>query len=145
MSKVHVGIIGTSQFAALLHCAPLKSHPDAEIVAMCGRNRQRAEELAHQYQIAQVFTEYQDLIRNGKVDAVVIATPDLLHYPMTMTALQLGKHVLCEKPLAMTAAQARETYETAELKGLTHATMFTWRWLPTIQYMVELLGQGYVG
>lgn len=145
MSKVRVGMIGTSQFAEMLHYAPLKSHPEAEIVAICGRNQSRAEELANKYQISEVFTDYQALIREGNVDAVVIATPDKLHYPMTMAALQAKKHVMCEKPLAMNAVQAREMFETAEQKGLIHATMFTWRWLPTVQYMAELIGQGYVG
>jgi predicted dehydrogenase len=144
-NKVRVGIVGTSQFAEKMHYAPLASHPAAEIAALCGRSRERAEELAARFQVPQVFTSWQEMIERAGVDAVVVVTPDDLHYPITMAALRAGKHVFCEKTLAMNAAQAREMYETAEAQGLVHMTLFTWRWQPAVLYMLDLMQQGYLG
>jgi predicted dehydrogenase len=144
-SKVRVGVIGTSWFADLFHLPQLSSHPDAVVAAICGRNRERAEEMAAKYGIPQVFTDYRDLIWHGEVDAVVVVTPDNLHYPMTMEALRAGKHVFCEKPLATNSQQAQEMYETAEQAGVVHMTVFTYRWAPEMQYMAELVAQGRIG
>src|SRR4029450_13419095 len=121
-----------------------KSHPRAELYSICGRNRARAEELASKYAIPHVFTDYHELIRYGNLQALVIATPDDLHYPITMRALDAGLHVLCEKPLALTAAQAREMYRVAEAKGVKHMAFFTYRWLPHYRHAHRLLEAGYV-
>lgn len=144
-SKVRVGVIGTSAFAEGSHIRPLASHPQAEIAALCGRSAARAGELAQRYAIPQVFSDYRELIAAGGLDAVVIVTPDDLHHPMTMAALAAGKHVLCEKALAMNQAQAREMYETAERLGRVHMTNFPFRFHPAFQRMVDLARQGYAG
>lgn len=143
-SKVRVGVIGTSPFAESMHLGPLASHPQAEIAAICGRNRARAEEVARRFSIPNVFTDAHDLIRSA-VDAVVIVTPDDLHYPLAMAALRENRHVFCEKALAMNQAQAREMYETAEQKRRVHMTLFTFRAHPAVQHMRALVGQGYAG
>lgn len=144
-TKIKVGIIGTSGFAEGSHIRPLAAHPEAQIAAVCGRNPARAAELAHRYSIPQVFTEYRELIQSGGVDAVVIVTPDDLHYPMTMAALAAGKHVLCEKALAMNQAQAREMYETAERLGRVHMTNFPFRAHPAFRRLADLAHRGYTG
>jgi predicted dehydrogenase len=126
-TQVRVGFIGTSRYADLSHLATFKSHTQAQLAAICGRNRERAEEMATKYDIPQVFTDYQEMIERGGLDAIVVATPDYLHYPMTMAALAAGMHVLCEKPLAMTAQQAKEVADKAEAMGVKHMTFFTFR------------------
>jgi len=143
--KVRVGVVGTSGYADWMHLSNLKSHQQAEITAICGRNRDRAQEMADKYDVPRVFTDYLDMIRHGDLQALVVATPDDLHYPITMAALDAGLHVLCEKPLALSAAQAREMYEKAEAMGVKHMTFFTYRWLPGFQYARELIEQGYLG
>ena len=85
------------------------------------------------------------MIEKGDLHAIEIITPDDLHYPMTMDALDAGLHVLCEKPLALNAAQAKEMYEKAEAAGVVHMTFFTYRWLPHYRYLKELVDEGYVG
>jgi len=104
---VRVGVVGTSWWADLMHLPGLSRHPRAELLALCGRSRDRAEALAEKYGVPQVFTDYRDLITHGNLQALVIATPDDLHYPIAMAALDAGLHVLCEKPLALTAGEAR--------------------------------------
>jgi predicted dehydrogenase len=101
--------------------------------------------LAKKYTIPHVFTDYRAMIASGLLDALVVVTPDAMHYPVTMAALDAGLHVLCEKALAMNAAQAKEMYEKAEATGLKHMVMFTWHWAPHFEYIQQLIEQGFVG
>jgi len=143
--KVRVGVIGTSWWADLMHLPSLKSHSGAQIAAICGRNRERAGEMAGKYDIPRVFVDYREMIFHADLDAVVIATPPDLHYPMVMAALDAGLHVMCEKPLALNAHQARQMYEMAEAAGVVHMIHFTWRWVPYFQYMKTLIDGGAIG
>jgi predicted dehydrogenase len=143
--QVRVGVVGTSWFADGFHLPNLASHPRAELAAICGRTREPAEELATKYKIPHVFTDYRTMIASGLLDALVVVTPDVLHYPITMAALDAGLHVLCEKALAMNAVHAREMYERAEALGRKHMVMFTWHWVPPYRYLQHLIEQGFVG
>jgi UDP-N-acetylglucosamine 3-dehydrogenase len=107
MDRVRIGVVGTSWWADEMHLPNLSSHPGARVVGICGRNGERAEAIARKYAIPAVYTDYQEMIAAGGMDALVVATPDDLHYPITMAALDAGMHVLCEKPLALRAEQAR--------------------------------------
>jgi len=142
---VRVGVVGTSWWTDGMHLPSLKSHPRAEVVAICGRDRNRAEEMAKKYDIPRVFTNYQEMIEQGNLQALVVSTPDDTHYPITMNALEAGLHILCEKPLALKAKQAREMYEKAEAVGVKHMVFFTYRWLPPERYIRALIDQGYLG
>ncbi len=106
-SRVRVGIIGTTRYAEGAHLRSLLSHPRADVISICGRDRDRAADVAGRHSIPMVFTDYQEMFVAAQLDAVVIVAPDEQHYPMTMDALDAGLHVLCEKPLATTAATAR--------------------------------------
>ncbi len=143
--RVRVGVVGTSRFAEMLHLTPLQSHPGAEMVALCGRNREHGQEVATKYGIPRVFTDWRELIERGNLQALVVATPDDLHYPITMAALDAGLHVLCEKPLALTASDAEAMYRKAEAQGVKHMTFFTYRWTSHYQYLQRLLADGYLG
>lgn len=143
--QVRVGVIGTSWWADMMYLPCLKSHPAVEIAAICGRNQDRLEEMAQKYSISRSFTDYQEMIEKNNLDAVIVATPDHLHYPITMKALEAGLHVLCEKPLALTLEHAREMYDKAEETGVKHMTLFTWRWMPPFQYAHQLIKEGYLG
>lgn len=144
--RVRVGVIGTSGFADYMHLTDLKSHPRAQLTAICGRsNSERAAELAATHGIPNVFTDYHEMIEKAPLDAIVVAAPDDLHYPIVMEALDAGLHVLCEKPLASNAAQARAMYEKAEAAGVRHMVFFTWPWLKHYQQLNQLLAEGCVG
>ncbi|MBT4498839.1 MAG: Gfo/Idh/MocA family oxidoreductase [Gemmatimonadetes bacterium] len=142
---VRVGVIGTSWWADMMHLPSLASHPGAELVAICGRNRERAEEMADKYEITEVFADYQEMIEKGNLQAVVVSAPDDLHYPMTMAALDAGLHVMCEKPLALNVHQAREMTEKAEAAGVKHMVLFTWRWVPYMRYLLKLIEEDQIG
>lgn len=146
MSKqVRVGIVGTSWWADLMFLPSLKSHPQTQLVAICGRNADRANEMAKKYEIPNVFTDYHTMLEQGNLDALVVATPDDLHYPITMAGLEAGLHVLCEKPLARNDKEAEAMAEKAELAGVKHMVLFTYRWLPHVQYLRQLIADGYLG
>ncbi len=143
--KIRVGVIGTSWFTDTFHLPALISHAQARVVAICGRGRARAEEVARKYNIPQVFGDYQEMIERGGVDAVVVAAPDDQHYAMAMAALDAGKHLLCEKPTALHADQAREMHEKAQSAGVIHLVMFTFRWAPEYQHLRALVEAGFLG
>jgi len=144
-NPIHIGVIGTSWWADLGHLPFLTSDERSKVVAICGRNRERAQAMASKYQIPKFFTDYRALLADGALDAVVILTPDDEHFAMTMAALDAGLHVLCEKPLARNAAHAKQLYDRAKAQGVRHMTYFTYRWLPHYRYLRDLLAQGTVG
>jgi predicted dehydrogenase len=143
--QLRIGVIGTSIYTSNIHLAALSDHQDVVLAAICGRNRSRAQDVADKFQIPEVFTDYQDMIKRGKLDAVIVAAPDDLHYPMTMAALQVGLHVLCEKPMALTANEAGEMLNAAERAKVKHMIEFSWRWMPHYQYLHKLVSDGFVG
>ena len=143
--RVRVGVVGTSWFAETLHLASLASHPQAELTAICGRDRERADDVAARHDIPHVYTDYRQMISSGLLDALVIVTPDALHFPITMAALEAGLHVMCEKALALRADQARQMHDAAEASGLVTMVGYTWRWVPPFNYVHHLITQGYIG
>ena len=143
--SVKVGVVGTSFYADFAHLTSFANHKQAELVAVCGRNRERAKEAAHKHNIPQVFTDYLGLITNGGVEAVVIATPDDWHHPITMAALEAGLHVLCEKPLALNLAHAQEMFNKAIEADIVHMVCLTARWFPMYLYAKQLIEDGYIG
>jgi predicted dehydrogenase len=142
---VRVGVVGTSWWAELMYLPVLKRHPRAELVAVCGRRREHVDQIARKYGIPNAFTNYHDMIEQAGLHALVISTPDDLHYPITLEALDAGLHVLCEKPLALDVAQASAMYKKAEVAGVTHMVLFTYRWLPLYRRVRQLIDEGYLG
>ena len=144
-NAVSVGIVGTSWWADAMHLPALASHPAANTVAICGRNRDNAQHLAETWRIPQVYTDYSEMIECADLDAIVISTPNSTHYPIAMKALDANLHVLCEKPIALTYAQAREMAETAQARGLKTLAPFTYSFMPSARYLKELIDAGYLG
>jgi predicted dehydrogenase len=142
MKSVKVGVIGTNRQSHLL---AIKSHERADLVAICGRNQARTAERAQTYGIRETYADYRRLIAESDLDAVVVATPDDLHYPMVMAALEKRLHVLCEKPLALNAAQAAEMLEKAKAAEVRHMVFYTWRWFPHTRHFRRLIADGAVG
>jgi predicted dehydrogenase len=143
--RVRIGVIGTSWWADYFHFPALISHPKAAVVAVCGRNQARAREVADKHGVEHVYSDYQRMITDAGLDAVVVVAPDDLHFPMCMAALNAGLHVLCEKPLAYSVAEAHSLLQSAEAAGVVHQMMFTSRGVPHYRNIKSLLDAGYVG
>ncbi len=142
---VRVGIIGTSWWADSMYLPALKKHPQAQVVAVCGRDYTRLQEFAQRWDIPVTYTDFRPMLTSGDLDAVIIASGNDSHYPMAMLALEAELHVLCEMPMAQTAAQAREMANMARRMGARTMVPFTHRYMPAVRYVKQLIDEGYVG
>lgn len=126
---LRLGVIGAGSVAQVSHLPVLKKRRDLEVVAVCDDDGERARLVAQHFGIPRVTSDYESLLRGDEVDAVIIATPNHLHAPMTLAALGYGKHVLCEKPPARNAAEAEQMAEAAKRAGtvLFYAMNFRFR------------------
>jgi predicted dehydrogenase len=100
---------------------------------------------ARRLAIATAYTDFGEMLAREQLDVVAVATPNDLHHPMTIAALRAGAHVLCDKPLALDARQAREMLEEAETRRRRTIVPFWWRFLPTITRAHELISDGSFG
>lgn len=143
--KIRCGVIGAGGFAETCHIPGLQSHPQAEVIALCGRNEENARAMADRNGIPDVHTDYHDLIERADLDAVAIVTPNVSHHPIALAALEAGKHVFCEKPLAMNVREAREMEQTALQTGRVAQVAFTFRFLHGVQALREAVRAGRIG
>jgi predicted dehydrogenase len=140
-----VGVIGTSWWADLEHLPGMRSRPDVELSALCGRDRSRLEAMAAKHGVPATFTDWREMIARGGLEVLVVATPNALHREQALAAIAAGLHVVCEKPLAMNAGQAREMAARAEAAGLKTLTFFTHRAVAAAAHLKRLLGEGAIG
>lgn len=143
--KLRFGVIGAGAFAEACHVPGLLSHPQAEVVAICGRRRERAQALADRFSIPFVTTEPAELCARGDLDGVSICTPNVAHREHALLAFRHGKHVFCEKPLGTSVAEAAEITRAAEASGRIHQMAFTYRYLFGVAELRRLVAAGEVG
>lgn len=116
-----------------------------QLVAICGRNEERVRAAAERYGFAGYETSWETLVARDDVDLVAICSPGDTHYPIALAAAAHGKHVLCEKPLANSLAQAREMYRAVEQAGVKHMVSWNLRRTPAIAHMRDLVRRGEIG
>jgi 1,5-anhydro-D-fructose reductase (1,5-anhydro-D-mannitol-forming) len=122
------GIIGTGGFAGSATAPAIKAlGPDGSLVAAVSRDRGRADAFAAQHGARRAYTDYADLLRDRDVDIVYISTPNAQHAEQALAAARARKHVLCEKPLALTVGDARRMVDAFEAAGLKLGTHFQTR------------------
>ncbi len=141
--KLRLGVIGVG-FGATVQIPGFLSE-GWEVVAVCSRTPERVNKTAAAFNIPHAYTDYRELVQRDDLDAVSIVTPNFLHHPMTIAALKAGKHVLCDKPMAMDKQQAREMLDIALETGLTAMIAHEFRFSPQRAYLKELLDDGYIG
>jgi D-xylose 1-dehydrogenase (NADP+, D-xylono-1,5-lactone-forming) len=117
----------------------------ASVVAIAARDRDRAQAQADAFAIGTVHGSYEELLADPAVDAVYIPLPNALHVEWSVRALEAGKHVLCEKPLARSEAQARRAFAAARSADRLLMEAFMWRHTPQTRKLQELLGHSAVG
>jgi predicted dehydrogenase len=144
--KLRVGILG-SGFGANVHIPAYQTKQDVEVVALgvTQAGFERGKEIADRFGIPWVFTDYDELVTSPEVDLVSIAVPPFLHYPLTSKALKAGKHILCEKPMALNVTEAREMLRLAQETKKICMIDFEFRFLPSRQEMKKLVEDGYLG
>src|SRR5262245_62910881 len=117
MSKVRVGLIG-SGFITDLHAAAFQLVPDAEVAAVASKTPGKAKRFAHERGIPRAFESYRDLLAVKDIDVITVAVPNDLHAEFTIAAAQTGKHVICEKPLCRTLAEADRMIDACKEAGV---------------------------
>jgi predicted dehydrogenase len=141
--KLRFGLIGCGGIGAI-RASALRRTPAADLVMVADADAARARAVAQQSG-CEFTEEWRTLLERADIDAVVISTPPQLHTDMCIAALQAGKHVLCEKPLARNAMECQAILETAATVERVVATGFNYRFYPSMQKARELLDSGVIG
>lgn len=144
MEKLRVAVIGTG-FVGRVHVENIRRQNDAEVVAIADQTAELAASFGEALGVARTVGDYRELLDDRAIDAVHICTPNHTHYPIARDALAAGKHVICEKPLAMTVAEAASLVELAQSRDVVHATSYNLRFYPNVAQMRRLIATGDVG
>ncbi len=136
-------IVGTG-FIGPAHLEALRRIPNVEVTALVEVNQQLAEEKAKILGIPNAYT-FEEMLKQSAIDVVHICTPNFLHFSQAKAALQAGKHVICEKPLAVKIEEAEELVDLAAKKGLVNAVHFNLRYYPMVRQMKTMREKGELG
>jgi predicted dehydrogenase len=143
-SKFGVGVVGTG-FGRKAVMPAIVEASGFELVSVCSSRRENAEAAAEQFGAAQATAQFQELLDNDDVDVVVVATPPRWHKSMSIDALNAGKHVICEKPMALSVDEATEMLAVANEHGLTHVIDHELRYSPSNRQFRKMVTDGYIG
>lgn len=141
---VRLGIIGAGSISRA-HLGAIREGAGAKVVAVCDIIAERAQKRAAEYSIPAVFTDHRRMLDEVEMDAVVVAVPNNLHHTITIDALHAGKHVLCEKPMAITSAFAREMVEASHQARRVLAIGVANRQRSEIQLLRQMVERGQLG
>jgi predicted dehydrogenase len=142
--RIRVGIIGVG-WGALVQAPAFQVVPEYELVAICSRTPDRAARAADRLGVAETSTDWHEFVRRDDLDLISVCTPTVLHHEQTLAALAAGKHVLCEKPMALNQEQAEEMLRAAEESGRAHAVCFEGRWSQARLPVWDMVRDGHLG
>lgn len=147
MEKIKVGIIGCGGIANGKHLRAIQNVKEIEPVAFCDIIEERAIETAKKYgnENAKIYTDYKELLKDESIVAVHVCTPNRSHSFITIDALEAGKHVLCEKPMAKTYAEAKAMYEASVRTGKKLSIGYQSRWRDDALYLKQCCENGDLG
>jgi predicted dehydrogenase len=145
LSVLRVAVLGAGRWAAGAHLPGWHRDRRCRLVAICDVERDRAEACAREFDIPAVSTDWQAVVARPDVDVVDVVTPSHTHHQLAVAALEAGKHVLCEKPVAYDFRDTIRAAELARRKGLKTKLGFTFRHSPGVQYARSLIDEGFVG
>jgi predicted dehydrogenase len=151
MKEINVGIVGTKFMGrahsnAFMDVAHFFDVPYTPVLrAACGRDAAHLTQFAAQFGWQTIETDWQRLVRRDDIDLIDICTSNATHMPIAVAAAKQGKHIFCEKPLAMNAAEARQMLDAAEEAGVTHMVAFNYRRVPALALAKQLIDEGKIG
>jgi predicted dehydrogenase len=145
MTTLNFAIVGCGGITLQNHLPGLATCRDTKVVALCDADAATLQRADQQTGVSVTSTNYQEIVKRDDVHAVIIATPNFMHAPIARAAIAAGKHVLCEKPLAMNYAKAKALADAAEKAGVRHMTAFTYRFVPAMRYLSHLVKRGDLG
>ena len=143
--RLGVGVIGAHAWAEKAHLPGYAAYERAELMAICDTVPERAEALAKQFGIPKIYTDAHELINDPQVQMVDVCTPTDTHLPLSLAAINAGKHVISEKPLAHDAGDAFAAAALAKEKGVRTKLGFTFRYSPAIRQIKSWVDDGTLG
>jgi D-xylose 1-dehydrogenase (NADP+, D-xylono-1,5-lactone-forming) len=144
MEPVRWGILSTARINAMV-IPGLHESPETELLAVSSRSQPQAEEYAREWEIPRAHGSYEALLSDPDVEVVYISLPNGMHVEWSIRALEAGKHVLCEKPLARLPEDVERAFDVAERTGLLLMEAFMWRHHPQTKRLLELVRGGAIG
>jgi len=143
MDKLLVGVIGLGM--GRHHIASYQNHPSAQVVAVADTDAARLQEIGDKYNIPNRYASAEEMLRVEKFDVVSIATPNKFHHSLTLAAYEAGCHVLCEKPMAMSASEGREMLAAAQKAGKRLMINFSYRFTEQSMALKQQVEMGVIG
>ncbi len=143
--KLGIALLGTGRIAASAFIPAMQAVDDACLVAVLSRDQTRGDAFARQHDIPAAYDNLEALLQNPQVEAVIVATPDAMHEAQVVAAVQAGKHVLCEKPMATTVAGCARMAEAVRASGMTFAMGYNNRFNTGLQRIKAMLDAGEIG
>jgi len=146
MNKVRWGVLSTAKIATQKVIPAMQLGEYCQMTAIASRKLEKAQAAARQLGIPQAYGSYEELLADPEVDAIYNPLPNHLHVPWSIRALNAGKHVLCEKPIGLTAAEAQELLDAAQKQPqLKVMEAFMYRHHPQWQQARQLVAEGKIG
>ena len=145
MEKIKWGILGTANIARYATIPGMKKAEHCELYAIAGRSLEKAQAFKNEYGFEKAYGSYDGLIADSAVQAVYIPLPNNLHLKWVKAALKSGKHVLCEKPLALNADEAKEMFECARANGVYLMEAYAYLHSPYVQSLKDDIASGVIG
>ncbi len=146
---MRLGLLAAARITSSAIIEPVVNLEGVDLVAVAARDLDRAKQSADDWDIPMAFGSYEELVASDDIDAIYIATPAALHHRWTLAALEAGKHVLCEKPLAANAAEAREMVDAGaaalDANGQILMEAYHWRYHPMVDQMRVVIDSGVLG
>jgi predicted dehydrogenase len=142
---VRIAIIGAGAVSDYHHLPAIRLDPRASLVGVCDANQELLHKRQADWGVTKITTDPEAICSDPEVDAVIIATPNYTHRAIALTAIRSGKHVMCEKPLGLNAAEVREMVQAARGANVVNMTAFTYRFAPAMRYMKHLVTSGALG
>jgi predicted dehydrogenase len=142
---IRVGVLGAGAWARGAHLPGYRRDPRCRVVAIADTELDRARQAAADFDIPDAVADPGELVRRDDIDVIDVCTPSHTHFELAWSALEAGKHVLCEKPVAYDFRDTRRARDLARAKGLKTKVGLTFRYSPAMRYMRELVADGFIG
>lgn len=145
MKKINWGVLGYARIARLSGIPAIKMAPNSEFYAIASRDEEKLKECKEEFGVTKTYTSYDELLDDPEIDAVYIPLPNSLHKEWTIKAANKGKHVLCEKPVALNTQETIEMVKACEKNNVNFMEGFMYRFTDRTKKVQELLESGVIG
>ena len=142
---VQYGLLSTAQIGLNAHLPASHQSENSEIISVSSRNAEKAKSVAKKHDIPKWYGSYEEQIQDSEVDAIINSLPNNMHCEWTIKAAESGKHILCEKPLAVSVEECKRMIDAANANNVVLVEAFTHRWNPHLRKAKEMIASGEIG